>query len=297
MLSASGQLVCAAQSDLGYPCADMTSKRLKMSLDKMDPALLVWIAAIVSAVITGWAVYNFQSRQSRNSAATRLQVEQAVSLMEKLATRTGDNEVLQDVIEARTKLLTADRPPDDATIQSILARVPRLTEEYKKLEVSKATAAEHLLADFRGNWEPLIRFLVSEFDHRVEQLIAAGVKVNVQKDDAFKVAGIGQEGGNGQWVRTVELNGAELRLHISSSQIQPSSVGGASLVVVVRYAQKHENVSNPLSISFQEKEARLGDQVVAAPNADKNKPFLQAAAAGMNKGFEDFLVLSNAQRR
>jgi hypothetical protein len=273
----------------------MPSKKRNMILDKIDPALLVFIAAIVSAVITGGAIYNYQSRQSRSGAATRERVDSAVNLMEKLATQTGNKEVLQDVIEARTKLLSADRPPDDATIKSILAGVPRLTEEYKKLEANKATAAEQLLAEFRGNWEPLIRFLVSEFDRRTDELIAEGLKVNVQKDEAFKVAGIGQEGGSNQWVRTVERNGIALRLYLSTAQIRPSSVSGAALGVLVRYADTEENTSNPLNISFHAKEAMLGDHRIVPADAGRALAFRQAAATGMNKAFQDFMVLSNAQ--
>lgn len=280
----------------------MIWKKPKMSLDKMDPALLVWVAAILSAVFTtvvsGWAVYNYQRRQSQNSAATRQQTENAFNLMQQMASQTGDQKMLQEIIDARTKLLASDRPADDAAIKEILAQVPRLTEEYKKLETSKTNAAGQLLAEFRSNWEPLIQTVVSDFDRRVDDLTAADPRVRVTtKDTAFKVAGIGQDGGNGQLIRVAELNGVELRLYCSSAQVHPTHLSGGTVVITVRIPQRTENESNPLNISFSLKEATLGDRKWVAPmSAASTKEFADAALPGINKGIQDFLVLANSRK-
>lgn len=78
----------------------MLSEKRKISLENVSPAFLVFLAAMFLA----WATYNYQNRQSQNSAATRQQAESAFSLMQQMASQTGNKEMLQEIIDARTKL-------------------------------------------------------------------------------------------------------------------------------------------------------------------------------------------------
>jgi hypothetical protein len=249
-------------------------------------------------VLLAWATYNFQSRQSQSSAATRQQAEKALELMQQIAAKTGDKETLQQIIDARTRLLASDRPTDDAAIKDILDRVPRLTEEYKKLETNKADAADQLMTEFRTNWEPLIRTVVEDFDRRVNALITAQPKVRLAtKLDSFKVAGIGQEGGNSQLIRVAELNGVELRLYCSSAQVHSTHLSGGTVVITVRIPQQAENESNPLNISFSLKEASMADKKWIAPISTASaKEFVDAAVPAINQGIQDFLVLASSRK-
>lgn len=132
---------------------------------------------------------------------------------------------------------------------------------------------------------------------RVDALIAAEPKVRIKKDDAFKVAGLGQDGGNSQLIRVAELNGVELRLYCSNAQVHPTHLSGATVTITVRIPERQENESNPLNISFSLKEATLGDKKLVAPSsAASSKEFADAAIAGINKGIESFLVMANARK-
>jgi hypothetical protein len=263
-----------------------------MSLNDVNPALLVFIGAIFLA----WATFNYQNRQSQNGKVTRQLLEKAIALMEPKAIQTGDNQALQEIIDARTKLLATNRPPDDAAVRQILERVPHLTEEYKKLEKNKATAANQLMTEYRTNWEPVFRVAVAEFDKRVETAEAQVNGIRVTKEDNFKVAGIEQEGGNSQLVRVAEMNGVQLRLYFTSAQIHPTHLDSGHIEITVNIPEKPENDSNPLRISFGLKEASTPNGSFAA-SSDSSKALAQIVIDGINKGLEEFLVLASARKQ
>lgn len=264
-----------------------------MNLNAINPALLVFVAAVLLA----WATYNYQTRQSQSSAATRQRLDDAVSLMQRMATQTGNSEVLQEVIDARTKLLATSRAAEDEAVEKILARVPQLTEEYRKLEASKSSAADRLMAEYRAKWEPVIRFAVAEFDRRLAVVSASGAQVRVTKEENFQVAGIGQAGGNSQLVRVADMNGVQLRLYCTSAQIHPTRLESGHLVITVRIPEKTENESNPLSVGFDLGSASAGGRSFDTSASDAATDDLtDAITAGINKGIEDFLVIANARR-
>lgn len=249
-----------------------------MILDKLNPAVLIVIGGLLSL----FGAYLAQTRQGRNSTAMRQQLDITTDLMRQMAAQTGNKEMLQEVIDVRSKLLAENRASNDDTIKKILAKVPHLTEEYKKLQSSQAQAAVQRLDDFRMKWEPLVRLAVREFDDRMAAVVSAEKGITIKKEDSFKVAGIGQDGGNGQLIRVASLNGVELRLYCSSAQVHASNVSGGSLVVTVRVPTDSENYSNPLSIPLDPQ---------GTPAADLSK----TVVSGINKGIEDFLIVAKAR--
>jgi hypothetical protein len=95
--------------------------------------------------------------------------------MQQLAAQGGDQKTLDELIAARTRLLAADRRINDDMIQDMVARLPKMTEDYGKLQQDTATASTRKETDFRLGWEPFIRFAVAEFDKRIAELRAHGM--------------------------------------------------------------------------------------------------------------------------
>lgn len=270
----------------------MASMKRKMNLDNVNPALLVLIAGLLSL----FAAYISQTRQSKNTSAMRQQLDLNTNLMREMAAQTGNKQMLQEVIDLRLKLLASEGPADD-DVEEILAQVPRLTEEYRRLQNNQSDVAERLLAGFRVRWEPLVRFAVAEFDKRIETVIASGEMVALKKDDSYRVAGIGQDGGNGQLVRVAQLNGVELRLYCSSGQVHPTHVLAGYLAITVRIPEKQENESSPLNITLAPPEPSSDAKAYSATESTgESKNLANEVVAGINKGIKTFLVLAKARR-
>lgn len=258
----------------------------------MGPELVLSLVSAILIVVAGVLA---QIRQNKEAVILRRQLELNTGLMQQMAGQTGNKEMLAEIIETREALLAASRPSGD-DLERVLAQVPRLTEEYKKLQVNRATASESLLAQYRINWEPLARFAVSEFDNRIKKLIASGTPVEVTKLDGYKVAGIGQDGGNGQWLRIATVKGVELCLHWSSAQINSTTVSSGSLVIVVRLAGGRANEANPLNLTIGPTGASEGSKIFPPPGTgDPGKELADWVVTGINKGIETLMVLANSK--
>jgi hypothetical protein len=162
-----------------------------MNVLTWNPIVIGVIAGILglsAAGLTVLASYITQMRQSGNTAAIRQELKDQTEMLRGLIAQGGNTKALEDAIAARARVLAEARPPAASEIQQILRDVPRLTDEYRRLQRAQGDAAGKRLAEFRANWEPLIRFTVGEFDRRVEAVFDSGVKLTMQRDDSYKVA-------------------------------------------------------------------------------------------------------------
>ncbi len=260
-------------------------------MESLNP---IWLS-VIGGLIVVFATYLTQTRQSGNTTAIRQELKDQTELLRGLAAQTGDDKALQDAIDSRTKVLSESRAPAASEIDQILKDVPRLAEDYKKLQQSKSSAEETKLAEFRLKWEPPIQMVVAEFDRRLDAVIAKGVKAELKKEP-FKIAGIRQDGGSSQLTRVATLNGVELRLYVSSAQIHPDRIESAHVDVTVRLPEKQENDANPLSATLSLADATIaGKTFPASLNSATDKAFSEAMLAGINKGIETWLVIANGK--
>lgn len=101
--------------------------------------------------------------------------------LDDLLARSGNDKNLKELIEARSRLLQTNQQAGENLIDDILAQAESKATDYRKMEKSKSDAVATRTHNYLLTWEPLFRFVTSEFDRLLTQLKNRGVPVDISK--------------------------------------------------------------------------------------------------------------------
>lgn len=139
------------------------------------------------------------------------------------AARMGNDKTRDELIQARTRLLTEKRPTSENSVKDIIGRLPALADEYNKLNQDKAHTAEGMARDFKLCWGPLIKFTLSEFDRRLDEirkeLGAGGELLHITSRDDFDLTAV-----NSSVPRANTIDGGDLALHPTARTVTVENV-------------------------------------------------------------------------
>jgi len=178
------------------------------------PLSLVTLGGVLTVVGGVWTAL----RQAQTGEEARQANAKVLQLTQQIAARGGDQKILDELIETRTRLLAVDRRVNDNMIQDIVARLPKMTEDYDKLRQDTARARAGKETEFRLGWEPFIRFALAEFDKRISELRANGIGGDGDATDTFPMTNSNVSNSNVNYpVRGVNFGGKSvLSLYYSS---------------------------------------------------------------------------------
>jgi hypothetical protein len=154
-------------------------------MSNLIPILVVALGGLMAVGGSLWlAVNNMKSERDTKEVSVKL-----LDTAQDAAARMGNDKTRDELIQARTRLLTGNRQTSDNPAKDIIAQLPMLADQYNKLNKDRAHTADAMATDFKLCWGPLIYFTLSEFDSRVDQVKnELGTEKNslkITKDDRF----------------------------------------------------------------------------------------------------------------
>lgn len=229
-----------------------------------------------------------------------------MALLQDLAARSGNKKELQELIETRSRLLSAERGASENLIKDILAQVPTKAANYNKLQETKATEAATRDAAFKLTWQPLIRFILDEFDRSINQLRANNVVVTTEGNNGFALTNADGSQLRSASVRLARCDNVSLNLYYRGFPAMATSEVGASDARMYLFTEDtgarppHET---PVwfQVVMEEHAIRLQppngpETTIAAPEIGlPPKAVTDFVQRGMARGIEELLVLSKAR--
>jgi hypothetical protein len=271
-------------------------KWLSMWSELLGPPGLILLAAVIGGAGAFWAAVKQSELRSRSEGTSALQTQ----LLRDLAARGGNQKELEELIRARSRLLTANQSTAKDVAEGIIKKLPELTAEYKALERNKSDAFDRQTADFRLKWEPLLGFLLTKFDSFVAECQKNGVdlrknevpfpdfprSVNGPRNTSYKI-------------RSATFHNVELYLEYEPIALHPSGFQPAQLHAFIR---SHRTFT--LALGLDEGWAGLmipgspdeGIPGIKATRDDIAPPkLLNFVNDSFAKVFERFLIEGNAE--
>jgi hypothetical protein len=254
------------------------------------PLLLTTLGGVLVLIGSVWTAI----KQTKAGAESAKANTEARELTKEIAARLGDQKLVDELVEARSRLVSADRRANDHMIRDIITQLPQVTADYLKLKQSTAAAENAIATNVRLSWEPLIRFCVTEFDRCVDELQARGVAVKVKKDDDFVITKAGDER-TFYDVRLVSIDNVTLSLAYVNGGVTAYGMRPCGLWVNVSADGKFD--SRPFYIEMDMNEAKGGGMDIPAPkDGIPPKELTEAFTIGVGKGIERLLVITNAKK-
>jgi hypothetical protein len=267
-----------------------------MSLDFINPAFLSLIGGSI-VLIAAFLTYVKQGRRNEETAQL---LKKNVDLMQAMAARTGDEQMRNEVIELRTRLLSENTKIRNSAVDEMLARIPKMTEDYTKLAKENLASAQAQAAEFEIKWKPVIRTVVGLFDEVTSSLEKKGQGITVRpKGSDFAITKIGVNNRQSREVRRVEKGRTAIVLEYTNGGAYPGGVEPAELRITCIYDGLLQSV--PLRLQFTPDQITFGSGVGAQDNLkverDGSIPtaFMERVSNTVNEGFTHFLVIANAQ--
>jgi hypothetical protein len=264
------------------------------------PSGLILLAAVIGGIGAFWSAI----RQADLRKKSEGNASQQVTLLQDLSARAGNEKVLEDLIRARSRALTADRAKADDIADGIIKRLPELTEEYKALEKNKLDMYEQKEIEFRLKWEPTIQLFLNELDSLVARCQKHGVNVRVLPvpfSNFPLTCHVGSQMTSYK-IRDLELNDSKLYVEYEALGISdnPNSEGYRNAQVQVSLARR---VALRLTLSMDDGNCLVSlpgsatlasGQVIAPKDGVPPEKFSKFVQEGFDKIFELFLVAGNA---
>jgi hypothetical protein len=266
----------------------------------LGPSGLILLAAAIGGVGAFWSAMRQADLRKKSEGNAAEQVE----LLRDISARGGNEQVLEDLIRARSRALNGDRAKADDIADGIIKRLPELTAEFKALEKNKLDMYQQKAAEFRLKWEPLIQWFLTKLDSLVAGCQERGVNLRVLdvpfRDFPF-TAHLGGQMGSYK-IREVQLGDTKLYLEYESLGISDTANSGgyrnAQLTVYVagnialRLTLGMDN--GDCAVSLSGAQSIHSGQVAAPKDGVPSNDFSKFVEDGFEKVFERFLVVGNA---
>ncbi len=251
---------------------------------------------LLGTLLAGFGVYLAAVKQTARSNSQS-------DVLRDVAARTGNNKLLEELIQERSRALNADRGKADDIADALVKRLPSSTEQFNAMEENKRSVFENRTADFRLKWEPLFNATLSLFDKLVDKCTKAGINVEKTTGEPLTLTS-DLPGPSPITLRGVIRNHVVVRIMYTPIVLSPGESGtGAQIEFHIQDRRGRDTV--PLYITLNQEEGHClwslpghppaGSGNVRAPKDGKiPQEFLDFIYDGFARVFERFLLEAGA---
>jgi hypothetical protein len=201
---------------------------LKRTTNVFWPIALVTLGGLLTVIGGLWTGIR-DAKEARESAQAQKEFSNQILTLQAYL---GDSKATKELVDTYSRLLAADRPASDNMINDIITNLPTATEDYKSLQEATDKAYKETDAKIRIGWEPLIRFVIDEFDRSIAELQQKGFEIKVEQNNDFPITRPGNDEARYN-VRLATIRDLSLTLSYKNGAITPQGIDPCLLSIVV----------------------------------------------------------------
>lgn len=256
------------------------------------PIALVTLGGLLTIIGGAWTGVREAKEAWESNEAQKKFSNQILSLQARL----GDSKATQELVDTYSRLLAADRRASENMINDILTNLPTATQDYKNLQEATDLAYKEMDAKIKIGWEPLIRFIIAEFDRSIVELQQKGFAIEVEQNNDFPITRPANDEARYN-VRVATIHDVKLTLSYKNGEISPYGMDPCMLTVFVTESTPPRSETLILDLVMDFNDAKGGRTPIPIPKDGKlPKEFMDEIQAKIGKGFERLLVVSNARK-
>jgi hypothetical protein len=265
----------------------------KMSIQTWwNPTTLMAIAAVLTTAAAIWSKIQQGKKEDVRT-----------ELLQDIAARSGNREAMTELIATRARLLQ-ERAVSKNQLEELFARIPEKAEDYNKLREHTLNEAASQDSEFRLTCEPIIRYVISNFDKAIAAAKGRNYGIQVEEDNNISFTNCDGKPIRVTRVRGAKLGEAELRLNYRGCPVlpEPGWTNKNAVIYITILADQRE--SEEMLLIVENKEIAVfdgprGERLRLAVPKD-GIPSLEATAmidAEMANALDKFLVRAVASRK